>query len=165
MTRATTMGVALPGVELPYRCARSIYASAFETDDFQLRIRWPTSGTSFVYPRNLTRDGASTHYPVRRIRAVSNGCGRPFFSLNLSSAHRHSKRKGEGGKRVAAAMGSDRPGRRQHSAAAAASATRSSDSSVSHHRRHQAQQYNGIVGDPVHGLASRPLLSRPNLLV
>ena len=165
MTRATTMGVALPGVELPYRCARSIYASAFETDDFQLRIRWPTSGTSFVYPRNLTRDGASTHYPVRRIRAVSNGCGRPFFSLNLSSAHRHSKRKGEGGKRVAAAMGRGRQSRSRHRDAAAASATRSRGSSVNQHRRHQAQQHNGIVGDPVHGLAGRPLCSRHKLMV
>ena len=61
MARAETMGVALPGVELLYRGAHSIYASVLETDDVQLRLRWFTLEASFGYPHMFDPRGASSH--------------------------------------------------------------------------------------------------------
>ena len=40
MTRAVEIGMTLPGLDLLYRGARSIYSGAFEGDDFGLRLRW-----------------------------------------------------------------------------------------------------------------------------
>ena len=57
MTRAVEIGMTLPGLDQLYRGARSIYSSAFEGDDFGLRLRWTTMEQNWGYPHNLNHEG------------------------------------------------------------------------------------------------------------
>ena len=55
--RAVEIGMQLPSMELLYRGARSIYAGAFEQDDFALRLRFTTEEQTWGFPHKLWYEG------------------------------------------------------------------------------------------------------------
>ena len=55
--RAVQIGMQLPSLELLYRGARSIYAGAFEQDDFALRLRFTTEEQKWGFPHRLSYEG------------------------------------------------------------------------------------------------------------
>ena len=65
--RASQIGAQLPSLELLYRGARSIYAGAFEQDDFAPRLRFATEEQKRVFPADRPTKGYGLSTPSREV--------------------------------------------------------------------------------------------------
>ena len=97
MTRAVEIGMVLPGLDLLYRGARSIYSGAFEGDDFGLRLRWTTIEQNWGFPHRLSHEGlrAINQFAEAELGAmIVSGRGSANTSLPLTETQK-SRVKGE----------------------------------------------------------------------
>ena len=96
--RCQELHVTLPGVELLYRGARSIYGSIFDdNDDFSLRLRWTQHEQSFGFPHRLTHEGLKgiNEFAQGELTAlVTSGRQTANTSLPLTDTQR-ARNKGE----------------------------------------------------------------------